>query len=348
MTMETDVADVRERLQDTQAIYREVCALLFFRHGETPTANRLYQLVRKGSMSAPAKALRDFWAEMREKSRVDVGQPDLPGEVAAAAGELAARFWRMSLDEANDSLAAFRVDAEAAIEAAQQQAREALARSEAAGAALEEANAKSNDDRQRIAALEVQLAEQQAANAALREELAGARSEARTANAALADARRDFSVELEKLRESATQNEQRLIAAERRALLEIEAERAAASRARKELQQANERVAALEVTHRQERDTLRDDLAGTKARLAASGSRCGELERRLEQKDEELGRAAETTVDLRRRIESLSVKLEAGREALPPAVTLPKRRTKTARPVARPIRFHVMPLQRKD
>lgn len=57
---------------DTQALYREVCVLLFFRHGITPTANKLYQLVRKGSMSAPTEALRTFWADLREKSRVRI------------------------------------------------------------------------------------------------------------------------------------------------------------------------------------------------------------------------------------------------------------------------------------
>jgi len=44
------VAELRERFPRTQDLYREVCVLLFFRHGITPTANKLYQLVRKGSM----------------------------------------------------------------------------------------------------------------------------------------------------------------------------------------------------------------------------------------------------------------------------------------------------------
>lgn len=348
MTLETDIAEVRQRLTETQQIYREVCALLFFRHGETPTANRLYQLVRKGSMSAPAKALRDFWAEMREKTRVDVGQPDLPGEVATAAGELAANLWRLSMSEANGSLAAFRLDAERSVESAQQLARETLARSEAAEAALDEAKRTIDSERERISALESQLAAQQAANAALREQLAGARSEASTTNAALADARRDFSVELEKLRESAAHNEQRLAAAERRALLEIETERTAASRAKKELQQANERNGALEAKYRLERDALRDDLAGAKTLLAAAESRRDELEQRLEQQGRELARAIDRGINLRRRIESLSVKPAMSRDHLPSSVKPTRRRAQTARPDARTIRFPVTPLQRKN
>ena len=51
----------------TRELYREACALLFFRFGITPTANRLYQLVRKGSMSTPTAVLGEFWAELRER-----------------------------------------------------------------------------------------------------------------------------------------------------------------------------------------------------------------------------------------------------------------------------------------
>ncbi|CAE6841365.1 hypothetical protein R69888_06988 [Paraburkholderia haematera] len=73
--------------------YREVCALLFFRYGITPTANRLYQLVRRGSMGTPTAVLGEFWMELREKSRVRIDHPDLPADLGAAAGELVATLW---------------------------------------------------------------------------------------------------------------------------------------------------------------------------------------------------------------------------------------------------------------
>ena len=68
----TDIERLREEFTQTQDLYREVCALLFFRYGLTPTANKLYQLVRKGSMTAPADALNKFWEDLREKSRVRI------------------------------------------------------------------------------------------------------------------------------------------------------------------------------------------------------------------------------------------------------------------------------------
>src|SRR3546814_3870986 len=71
----------------------EVCALLFFRYGVTPTANKLFQLVRKGSMSAPTEALSKFWEDLREKSRTRIEHPDLPDALKSVAGELVASLW---------------------------------------------------------------------------------------------------------------------------------------------------------------------------------------------------------------------------------------------------------------
>ncbi len=37
-----EVEALKGRFNDTKALYREVCALLFFRYGITPTTNKLY------------------------------------------------------------------------------------------------------------------------------------------------------------------------------------------------------------------------------------------------------------------------------------------------------------------
>src|SRR3546814_11527529 len=100
-----DVEALRERFTQTQELYREVCALLFFRYGITPTANKLYQLVRKGSMSAPADALTKFWGDLREKSRTRIEHPDLPEVLKSVAGELMATLWTNAQAAAKASLA---------------------------------------------------------------------------------------------------------------------------------------------------------------------------------------------------------------------------------------------------
>lgn len=38
----SEVESLKAKFGDTRALYREVCALLFFRFGITPTANKLY------------------------------------------------------------------------------------------------------------------------------------------------------------------------------------------------------------------------------------------------------------------------------------------------------------------
>src|ERR1700730_988550 len=110
-----DIAQLRTQFPRTQDLYREVCVLLFLRHGITPTANRLYQLVKKGSMNAPAEALTRFWAPLREKSRVRIEHPDLPAELQSATGELAVALWTRAVDMAQDQLAAVRHEAQLAV-----------------------------------------------------------------------------------------------------------------------------------------------------------------------------------------------------------------------------------------
>ena len=105
---------------DTQDLYREVCTILFFRYGITPTANKLYQFVRKGSMSAPAEALTKFWSDLREKSRVRIEHPDLPDDLKTAAGELVVSLWSQAQTSAQNSLAIFRQEAQENVTESQQ------------------------------------------------------------------------------------------------------------------------------------------------------------------------------------------------------------------------------------
>jgi hypothetical protein len=100
-----DIEALRARAADTRELYREVCALLFFRYGITPTANRLYQYVRKGSMNTPAEVLSRFWDDLRARTRVRIDHPELPDSLRTAAGNLLAGLWEQARHEAERSLA---------------------------------------------------------------------------------------------------------------------------------------------------------------------------------------------------------------------------------------------------
>jgi chromosome segregation ATPase len=91
--LQNQIDELKKQFKDTKEIYREVCILLFFRYGITPTANKLYQYVRKGSMSAPADALNRFWIELRDKSRVRIERSDIPESIGSATGDFVSKLW---------------------------------------------------------------------------------------------------------------------------------------------------------------------------------------------------------------------------------------------------------------
>lgn len=246
---------------DTQGLYREVCTILFFRYGITPTANKLYQFVRKGSMSAPAEALTRFWSDLREKSRVRIEHPDLPEGLTAAAGELVASLWSQAQTSAQDGLVIFRQEA-------QEKVTESLRAVATANQARVDAEAESNKTREalraaneRILDLERDLAGERARTESLELQIESARHQQTSLEVALADARKDYSAELEKYRQELRRTEERLEASEKRALLEIDHERQVTVKVQRELLQL--RNSSLE-----NEEQLRIELASSKAELA--------------------------------------------------------------------------------
>ena len=237
-----------------------VCALLFFRFGQAPTANRLYQLVRKGSMSTPTEAVAEFWATLREKSRVRIERPDLPPDLQDAAGELVAALWDKSNAAAYAALDVVRREFADERETGRQEiarAREATAQAESMLAERETALLTAQAQIQELGQA---LAGSEASRRALEGDVARLQAELGQRDAALVQARADFAQELEKLREAAQRSEARLQAAEKRALLEIERERATAARLQRELDAATRRVEQRDEQHRAETEGLRTQL----------------------------------------------------------------------------------------
>jgi chromosome segregation ATPase len=113
--LQKDVDALRSQFSNTAELYRETCALMFFRYGQTPTANRLYQLVRKGSMSAPAAALSAFWNTLRAQSRVQIDHADLPDALKTSAANLTMALWKEARQHAEQAFDAERSEAAEAL-----------------------------------------------------------------------------------------------------------------------------------------------------------------------------------------------------------------------------------------
>lgn len=259
----------------TRELYREVCALLFFRFGITPTANRLYQLVRKGSMSTPTAVLGEFWAELREKSRVRIEHPGLPADLQAAAGELVAALWNRSSTDAAAALDVLRAEVEAERTAAKTEVATLQAELARTETALEQRTAALLAAQVRIQELEQARAADDASRRAMQAEIERLKADNAEGNRALAQARADFTTQLDRLRDDAGRAEERLRASEKRALQEIDRERLAAARLQKELDAAASRA--------EQRDAQqRKDVAALQAQLGDALHRCGVLQGQLD------------------------------------------------------------------
>ena len=255
-----DIERLKAAFPKTRELYREVCALLFFRHGVTPTANRLYQLVRRGSMGTPTAVLGEFWAELREKSRVRIDHPDLPADLGAAAGELVATLWTRATASAEAALDALRGELEAQRAEAQQAvvaARDELGRTETA---LEQRTAALLAAQVEIRELDKAQAEGHAQRQALEAELGRIGAALAGRDRELVAVREGFSRDQETLREAAERAEDRLRASEKRALLEIDRERSTATKLRKELDEATRRADRKEADHRRVLDAIQVQL----------------------------------------------------------------------------------------
>ncbi|MEI6002523.1 DNA-binding protein [Paraburkholderia bengalensis] len=270
-----DIDRLKAAFPNTRELYREVCALLFFRYGQAPTANRLYQLVRRGSMGTPAAVLGEFWAELREKSRVRIEHPDLPADLGAAAGELVATLWTRATASAQAELEALRAEVEARRAEAEQRVAAARGELERTETALEQRTAALLAAQVEVRELGKAQAEGHAARQALDTEIARLKAEAAARDRELEKVRQGFSRDLDKLREAAERAEERLRASEKRALLEIERERRAVAKLQKENDEATKRADRRDADHRRAVEALQ-------AQLGDARHQAGVLQGRLD------------------------------------------------------------------
>lgn len=245
----SEVEALKARFSDTRALYREVCALLFFRHGITPTANKLYQYVRKGSMSTPTEALAKFWDELRSKARIEIDHPDLPSDLKTVAAEAIASLWRQATETARGELAGIRLEVQAQVQQAQHESSAALNQAQQAEAALRTQKNESTHLQAELDALRLEHAATLARLAEVQGQLAGAQSQ-------LQQAQEGFHAELAQARKATQAAEDRSASTQKRALLDIEQERQARVKAdkladslRTQLAQADQRSRQLELAH---------------------------------------------------------------------------------------------------
>jgi chromosome segregation ATPase len=269
--MRGEIELLRSQHPETQDLYREVCILLFFRYGITPTANKLYQLVRKGSMSAPAEALAKFWETLREKSRVRIEHPDLPEALRDAAGEMIGVLWQRAQASAQESLVQLRDEARAAVVAADATVQAAAARAQVAEEALSVTTTELHAVREKLNGAQADAARAQGEVATLQRQVDADSAQRRELREAQNAAQERFTREIEQQRAAIVGIEERHDTAMKRVLLDVDRERGNSAKLQKELEQARRSLAEQAELHRQQ-------VAEKHQQAEALRQRAGELE----------------------------------------------------------------------
>lgn len=250
--LQTEIEALRTQYPDTQDLYREVCVVLFFRHGLTPTANKLYQLVRKGSMSAPAEALNRFWETLREKSRIRIEHPDLPESLQDAAGEMVGALWQRAQTAAQEAVGPLREDAQAQVIVAEGAAQAATARLQEVELTLGEVRQELQAMVNKMADVQAELARAQGESTSLQRQIDANVVQRRELQDGLQAAQQRFTDELEQQRLAAANLEDRHAAEMKRLLLDVDRERIHAARLQKDLAMSQRVQADQTELHRQQ------------------------------------------------------------------------------------------------
>jgi len=275
--LQTEINTLKTQFPETKDIYREVCVLLFFRYGITPTANKLYQYVRRGSMSAPADALNKFWLELREKSRVRIERPDIPENIAALAGDLIANLWNEAQKAAQAGFSVLVDNATAEILKYRLQSEVAEQKSEENQKLLTETQAELKNALKRLSETEnlrqvgiLALADKEKTFKTLQNEKSFLESE-------LMKVQANYSVQIDKLHESLILSDQRYRALESKTLLDIDRERQRAAKLEKEITRLNQTLTKTRLTNNNQLskqqvliNSLRENIGMLKGQLKES------------------------------------------------------------------------------
>jgi len=115
----------------------------------------------------------------------------------------------------------------------------------------------------------------------MRQQIEAADKKIQQNEAALAEARRDFSIELEKTRLALQKSEARCEADEKRALLEIDRERTNGLRLQKDLKASQELLQGIHEKHAREIAQLQSELGEAKLKLGSSEGIVQEMRSRM-------------------------------------------------------------------
>lgn len=333
--IQSEVAALKAQFSETKSLYREVCALLFFRHGITPTANMLYQYVHKGSMSVPAEALAKFWADLRQKTAVQIDHPGLPDSLKPIAAEAIKGIWQAAVEHSNAELSGIRLDLK---NQSEQLATDRLAMAEHLSSAERkalDAETKTAAALQQVDEVTTRLEAERRGHAATSALLTAAQQQVLDQQGQLERVRADFSADLAQARQAVEAADERAAGAQRKALMEVEQERAARNKSDKALDAVRVQLAEAEGRLRNAAVKHAEDATSLRGQLSAAEVSLARLQAALAERSDENRKLQEQLTLQREQTLQASAQAQATRDLLdqfrPDAAGLRNKKPKAAR-----------------
>lgn len=247
------VAELSQRIEGNRELTREVANLLFHA-GEKPTANRVLQLTRRGSMVTVNDEMNKWWDELRTKLDVRLVNPNVPAPLLEKQADVVGQMWDLAMAAAQSEMQAYRDEADMKVAAALESQATAEAFASEARAEADKANARREETERSLAA---ERAVRTAAEAdverwriqaeASSRDLVLVRSET---SAELERARTSFAAELESQRTALALAEDQFNDMRKQSLLEIDGLRIRQAETQDSLKQAELGIARLQESER--------------------------------------------------------------------------------------------------
>lgn len=297
----TEIDKLRGQFTETQDLYREVCVLLFFRYGITPTANKLYQYVRRGSMSAPADALNKFWSELREKSRVRIDRSDIPESIGLATGDFVATLWNEAQKAAQLGFTDLVENATAEILKSKLDAE--LARQDATKlkVQLDECNLDLKSTQKRLSETDNLLLVNTNTLAMQEKALKSLRIECDNLSTALSDEKATFSRDLNLINASLQKAEDRFRSLENKSLLEVDQARQLIKRLEKEIISLRKITKDDQSSHTKDQIKNQNIIAALNERVGTLNGKLIEISKQLSKTSRKLAQA-EKKINLKKQV----------------------------------------------
>lgn len=283
-TLAPRLAAAKNRQEKT----RETATLLFFQYGIYPSAKVVHGYTQHGSMTDINGDLRDFWNDLRERSRVKIEAPMFPEPVANLFSDALAKVWELAMDKAHVALDGERQEAAEQVAQAQREAHESDRMRRIAEDDAEASQSELRQEREKRETAEKKVEAQAAEIEALQSSLAKWQAQAEAEAKARQEAQEQFSRDLEAQR-AAQQRDAEMFEGEIKfAKMQIEAARSTERELRDQLKEEKTSKELELTSYRQRANRAEEALGATRMELAELKGRYEGLEGRHAELQERL------------------------------------------------------------